>query len=48
MIFYPIKFRGIPIWIRDEIPLGLLGWQGIVVRRGSVRVHIIVECQVSQ
>lgn len=31
MIFYPIKFRGIPIWIREEIPLGLLGWQGIVV-----------------
>jgi hypothetical protein len=31
MIFYPIKFRGIPLWVRDEIPLGLLGWQGIVV-----------------
>ena len=31
MIFYPIKFRGIPIWIKEEVPLGLLGWQGIVV-----------------
>lgn len=30
MIFYPIKFRGLPIYIREEVPLGLLGWQGIV------------------
>lgn len=30
MIFYPIKFRGIPLYRRPEIPLGLLGWQGIV------------------
>ena len=29
-IFYPIKFRGLPLYIRNEIPLGLLGWQGIV------------------
>mmetsp|Transcript_12183 Transcript_12183/g.16993 ORF Transcript_12183/g.16993 Transcript_12183/m.16993 type:complete len:562 (+) Transcript_12183:57-1742(+) len=30
MIFYPVKFRGIPILIKKEVPLGLLGWQGIV------------------
>mmetsp|Transcript_11941 Transcript_11941/g.24054 ORF Transcript_11941/g.24054 Transcript_11941/m.24054 type:complete len:533 (-) Transcript_11941:145-1743(-) len=30
MIFYPVEFRGIPIWRRDGEPLGLLGWQGIV------------------
>jgi uncharacterized membrane protein YheB (UPF0754 family) len=30
MIFYPIQFMGIPIWRRPEIPLGFLGWQGIV------------------
>lgn len=30
MIFYPIKFRGIPIYIKNEVPLGFLGWQGIV------------------
>mmetsp|Transcript_3696 Transcript_3696/g.7438 ORF Transcript_3696/g.7438 Transcript_3696/m.7438 type:complete len:152 (+) Transcript_3696:158-613(+) len=29
MIFYPIQFRGIPLWRREEIPLGLIGWQGI-------------------
>jgi uncharacterized membrane protein YheB (UPF0754 family) len=30
MIFYPIKFRGIPLWVPPESPMGLLGWQGIV------------------
>ncbi|KAG7364926.1 DUF445 domain containing protein [Nitzschia inconspicua] len=30
MIFYPIQFRGIPLYRRPEVPLGLLGWQGIV------------------
>mmetsp|Transcript_20928 Transcript_20928/g.43651 ORF Transcript_20928/g.43651 Transcript_20928/m.43651 type:complete len:597 (-) Transcript_20928:360-2150(-) len=30
MIFYPIEFRGIPLWHKEEIPLGLIGWQGIV------------------
>jgi hypothetical protein len=27
MIFYPIEFRGIPIWRKNELPLGLIGWQ---------------------
>ena len=30
MIFYPIKFRGLPIFRVHEVPLGFLGWQGIV------------------
>jgi uncharacterized membrane protein YheB (UPF0754 family) len=30
MIFYPIKFRGIPLCIWPEAPFGLFGWQGIV------------------
>jgi uncharacterized membrane protein YheB (UPF0754 family) len=30
MIFYPIKFVGIPIYTRPEMPLGFLGWQGII------------------
>ncbi|GKY97683.1 hypothetical protein MPSEU_000726500 [Mayamaea pseudoterrestris] len=30
MIFYPIQFRGIPLYIKPETPLGLIGWQGIV------------------
>ena len=30
MIFFPIKWRGIPIYKVEGEPLGLLGWQGIV------------------
>lgn len=30
MIFYPIEFRGIPLWRKPEVPLGFIGWQGIV------------------
>lgn len=30
MIFYPIEYWGIPLWRRPEVPLGLVGWQGIV------------------
>jgi uncharacterized membrane protein YheB (UPF0754 family) len=30
MIFYPIKYWGLPIYVRDEMPLGFLGWQGII------------------
>lgn len=30
MIFYPIQFRGISLYRIPEVPLGLLGWQGIV------------------
>ena len=30
MIFYPVEYAGIPFWRRKNVPLGLIGWQGIV------------------
>ena len=30
MIFYPLRWRGLPIYKVEGEPLGLLGWQGIV------------------
>ena len=33
MIFYPIKWRGLPIYKVEGEPLGLLGWQGEVFDR---------------
>ena len=30
MIFYPISYRGLNLYRRPEVPLGLIGWQGIV------------------
>jgi len=47
MIFYPIKFWGIPIWCRPEIPLGFIGWQGIVPCKtrpmSEVMVNMVTE-----
>ena len=48
MIFYPIQFRGIPIWRRDEIPLGFLGWQGIVPCKTRKMSSAMVEMVTSQ
>jgi len=30
MIFYPIKYVGLDLFRKEEVPLGLIGWQGIV------------------
>jgi len=30
MIFYPIQYRGLSLYRRPELPLGFLGWQGII------------------
>ena len=30
MIFYPINYWGVPLWRKPEVPLGFIGWQGIV------------------
>jgi len=47
MIFYPIKFRGIPIYRRPEVPLGLLGWQGIIPcktrKMSEAMVHMVTS-----
>lgn len=43
MIFYPIQFRGIPIKQWNEVPLGLLGWQGIVPCKTRPMSEAMVE-----
>lgn len=48
MIFYPIEFRGIPIYRRPEIPLGFLGWQGIVPCKTRHMSEAMVEMVTSQ
>jgi hypothetical protein len=48
MIFYPIEFRGIPIWRRDEMPLGLIGWQGIVPCKTRVMSETMVNMVTTQ
>lgn len=48
MIFYPIEFRGIPIWRREELPLGFIGWQGIVPCKTRVMSETMVNMVTTQ
>jgi len=48
MIFYPIKWRGIPIVKVEGEPLGLLGWQGIVPARTLKMSEAMVNATINQ
>lgn len=48
MIFYPIDFWGIPIWRRPELPLGFIGWQGIVPCKTKTMSIALCEMVTSQ
>ncbi|KAL3905695.1 MAG: hypothetical protein SGILL_009575 [Bacillariaceae sp.] len=48
MIFYPIKFRGISLYRRPEVPLGLLGWQGIVPCKTKTMSEALVNMVTSE
>jgi Protein of unknown function (DUF445) len=45
MIFYPIRYWGIPLIRYPEVPLGFLGWQGIVPCKtktmGLTMIHMV-------
>ncbi|KAL9184794.1 hypothetical protein ACHAXT_002571 [Thalassiosira profunda] len=45
MIFYPVEYRGLRLWRREGVPLGLLGWQGIVPcktqKMSETMVHMV-------
>jgi uncharacterized membrane protein YheB (UPF0754 family) len=47
MIFYPIQYWGLPIYRRPEIPLGFVGWQGIVPcktrKMSETMVHMVTS-----
>lgn len=48
MIFYPVEFRGIPLWRKEEVPLGLLGWQGIVPCKTKKMSQTMVDMVTTQ
>ena len=48
MIFYPIQYRGIPLMRRPEVPLGLIGWQGIVPCKTRTMSEAMVEMVTTQ
>jgi uncharacterized membrane protein YheB (UPF0754 family) len=48
MIFSPVHFWGIPLWRRPEVPLGLIGWQGIIPCKTKTMSISLVEMVTSQ
>ena len=48
MIFYPVQYRGLPIWIKPEVPLGFIGWQGIVPCKTKTMSIAIVDMVTTQ
>ena len=48
MIFYPIKWRGIPIIRKEGEPLGLLGWQGIIPAKTGKMSEAMVNVTINE
>ena len=48
MIFYPIKWRGIPIKKVEGEPLGLIGWQGIVPAKAAKMTDSMVDVTINE
>ena len=48
MLFYPIKWRGIPFYRWENQPLGLFGWQGIVPAKRTAMASKMVDVTISR
>lgn len=48
MIFYPIKWRGLPIYRVEGEPFGLLGWQGIIPAKTLKMSEAMVNTTVNE
>ena len=48
MLFYPIQYRGINLVRRPEVPLGFLGWQGVVPCKTRKMTTVMVEMVTTQ
>jgi len=48
MIFYPVQYRGLSLYRIPEVPLGLIGWQGIVPCKTRPMSEAMVEMVTTQ
>lgn len=48
MLFYPIEWRGIPLFRWENQPLGLFGWQGIVPAKRLAMATKMVDVTISR
>ncbi|GMH68206.1 hypothetical protein TrRE_jg7829, partial [Triparma retinervis] len=48
MIFYPVNYIGLPLWVKDGVPLGLFGWRGIVPSKTKKMTEAMVTMVTEQ
>ncbi|KAL7541568.1 hypothetical protein ACHAXR_011034 [Thalassiosira sp. AJA248-18] len=48
MIFYPIRWRGLPIYKIEGEPLGLIGWQGIIPAKTLKMTESMVNTTINE
>jgi uncharacterized membrane protein YheB (UPF0754 family) len=48
MLFYPIKWRGIPFYRWENQPLGIIGWQGIVPAKRVAMASKMVDVTITR
>ena len=48
MIFYPINYIGVPLWVKDGVPLGMFGWRGIVPSKARKMSEAMVDMVTTQ
>ena len=48
MLFYPIKWRGIPLYQWENQPLGIIGWQGIVPAKRFAMATKMVDVTIAR
>ena len=48
MIFYPIHYKGLPLIVKPEVPLGFLGWQGIIPCKTVTMTTTMVDMVTTQ
>ncbi|CAM9626443.1 unnamed protein product, partial [Phaeothamnion confervicola] len=48
MLFYPLRWRGLPLWVVEGQPLGLIGWQGIVPAKAASMASRMVDMVTDQ
>ena len=48
MLFYPIKWTGLPLMIWPEQPFGLFGWQGIVPAKRFKMAKSMIDVTIAE
>ena len=48
MLFYPVNYSGLSLWRKKDVPLGFIGWQGVVPCKVELMTDTMVEMVTTQ